>query len=198
MQDIQNHSATASIALSNEKTVVPGFSNAEFVKLCGFRTDATGSELADLARKLTRGGSYINKSVLSHPSLTFEPFYFFFYGSLQAKKTLMRACRLEDPNPALIPASITGWKVMMWGRYPSLIPAEGNEVKGMCWKCEEPKHVALLRFYETDAYRMESCKITTDGGEVIEEGRVFVSAVPEELAEGSFDLASYIGSYNNS
>ncbi|KAI1467084.1 uncharacterized protein F4812DRAFT_459931 [Daldinia caldariorum] len=183
---------------SSEKTVVPGISNAEFVKLCGFRTNATGSELAELARKLTGGGSYINKSVIGHPSLTFEPFYFFFYGSLQAEKTLMRACRLTDPNLTLIPASITGWKVMMWGRYPSLIPAEGNEVKGMCWKCEKPKHVALLRFYETDAYRMEFCKITTGTGGVIENGRVFVSAVPEDLVEGTFDLLSYIGSYNNS
>ncbi|KAI1655071.1 hypothetical protein F4813DRAFT_368530 [Daldinia decipiens] len=81
---------------------------------------------------------------------------------------------------------------MMWGSFPALVPAEGNEVKGMCWKCESPEYVGSLRRYETDAYRMEVCKITTDEGEVIENGRIFVSTDLENLHEGGFDLQSYI------
>ncbi|KAI0851038.1 hypothetical protein F5Y00DRAFT_231545 [Daldinia vernicosa] len=81
----------------------------------------------------------------------------------------------------------------MWGQFPALVPSEGNEVKGMCWKCESPEYVGSLRRYETDAYRMEFCEITTDEGEVIENGRVFVSTELEgDLSEGSFDLRSYI------
>ncbi|KAI1484051.1 hypothetical protein F4774DRAFT_423535 [Daldinia eschscholtzii] len=184
---------------NSEDSVVPGISNADYVKLCGFRTEATGSMLADLAQKLSKARGLFDKSVINHPRMTFEPFYFFFYGSLQAQRTLMRACRLDDPHPTLVPASIKGWRTKMWGQYPALVAAEGNEVKGMCWKCEKPEHVGHLRVYETDAYRMEFCKITTEKGEVIENGRVFVSTEPEEmLTEGSFDLAWYTESYSNS
>ncbi|KAI1645370.1 hypothetical protein F4815DRAFT_475693 [Daldinia loculata] len=87
---------------------------------------------------------------------------------------------------------------MMWGEFPALVPAEGNEVKGMCWKCESPEHVGSLRSYETNAYRMEVCEIITDEGEVIENGRIFVSAKMEEgLREGGFDLKSYIRRHAN-
>ncbi|KAI0115220.1 hypothetical protein F4814DRAFT_418676 [Daldinia grandis] len=80
---------------------------------------------------------------------------------------------------------------MMWGEFPALIPAKDSEVEGMCWKCESPEHVGLLRRYETGAYRMEACDITTDEGEVIENGRIFVST-GLDLSEGRFDLKSYV------
>lgn len=99
---------------TTDKTGVPEINNTdaknrEFVQLCGFRTEATGLILADLAQKLTRAYP-VSKYVINHPSVTFEPFYFFFYGSLQAKRTLVRVCDLDDENPTLIPASIKGWR----------------------------------------------------------------------------------------
>ncbi|KAI2630834.1 hypothetical protein GGR54DRAFT_584363 [Hypoxylon sp. NC1633] len=80
---------------------------------------------------------------------------------------------------------------MMWGQYPALVPQEGSEVKGMYWKCEDPIHVSDLCRYESDAYRMEFCKITTADGDVIENGRIFVAADLEDLEEGVFDLAEW-------
>ncbi|KAI8964090.1 hypothetical protein F5Y11DRAFT_345828 [Daldinia sp. FL1419] len=170
--------------------------NRELLKLWGFHTDASDAVVAGIARGLKSAFPY-NRPVLSHPALTFEPLYFFFYGSLQARKTLVRVCGLEDENPTLIPASIKGWKMMMWGAYPALVPQEGNEVKGMCWKCEDPEHINNLKWYETEAYRMERCKITTNEGEVIENGRIFVASGTKELSEGAFDLEAYIDHYGN-
>ncbi|KAI0382973.1 hypothetical protein F5Y04DRAFT_251538 [Hypomontagnella monticulosa] len=81
---------------------------------------------------------------------------------------------------------------MMMGPFPALIPDEDSKVKGMCWKCEEPRHVANLRRYETKSYRMEYCEIIKEDGKIIENGRVFVSTLDMDyLDEGAFDLDEF-------
>ncbi|KAI0841641.1 hypothetical protein F5Y06DRAFT_259986 [Hypoxylon sp. FL0890] len=87
---------------------------------------------------------------------------------------------------------------MLWGRYPALVPKAGNVVKGMYWKCEDPQHVRRLCDYEGHAYRMEFCKITTDQGEVIENGRTFVSTSDKsELEAGTWNLQEFLDVWNH-
>ncbi|KAI0887538.1 uncharacterized protein GGS22DRAFT_157418 [Annulohypoxylon maeteangense] len=82
---------------------------------------------------------------------------------------------------------------MMWSIYPALVPKEGNVVKGKYWKCERIEDVGSLCNYETNAYRMEFCDIATEEGNVIKDGRIFVSTMDRSnLDEGSFDLEKFV------
>ncbi|KAI1426714.1 hypothetical protein F5Y12DRAFT_253242 [Xylaria sp. FL1777] len=154
------------------------------------------------------------------PVITFKPFYFFFYGSLQIRSILQCVCdtpddddssTLEDNNKeddddddAVVVlrerASIEGWKIKMWGPYPALIPAAPDEKKpvhGVAWLCERPEHVAKLCMYETRAYRMAYCNIMVpaadgDGIETLENARTFVSTVDhDQLTDGEFSIEAY-------
>ncbi|KAI1200075.1 hypothetical protein F5X97DRAFT_294806 [Nemania serpens] len=145
---------------------------------------------------------------------TFEPFYFFFYGSLQIRSVLRNVCDIEadedDEDDAAIflpDASIFGWEVKMWGCFPALVPAiadadaddedEGGLVDGVAWLCEKHEHVARLCRYETEAYRMAYCDVWVpaadgDGVEVLGNARTFVSVLAaEELGRGAFDVDAY-------
>lgn len=190
--------------------------NLAILEVRGFRTTATGHELYRLATSAlnnffpsalvehaTRGrGPFIPVNGAQHATASFEPFYFFFYGSLQVPNVLKRICDLEgdvyDANPLRGDAKIGGWRIKMWGPFPALVPTSQYHelVKGMAWKCEDPRHVAKLCMYETNAYRMAYCTITVptaDGREVetIENARTFVSTLDQELDEGEFDLDQY-------
>ncbi|KAF2963159.1 hypothetical protein GQX73_g10418 [Xylaria multiplex] len=138
--------------------------------------------------------------------ITFEPFYFFFYGSLQIREVLQRICKIPDGEsedkkngPIILHerAVIHGWKVKLWGPFPALVPAAVDDtegVQGMAWFCEKPEHVARLCAYETDAYRMAYCDIllpsTGDVVEVLENARTFVSTLgDDELEDGEFNIA---------
>jgi hypothetical protein len=137
-----------------------------------------------------------SEAVASAP-LVFKPFHFFFYGSLQSRGQLRNVCCIPgDVAVVLEPASIEGWRAMMWGRYPALVPAEDDEVEGevegMVWKCDRPDYANRLGCYETSAYHLQRTEIKTESGELIENGRVFVYADgPEGLRPGVFDLAAY-------
>ncbi|KAI1096581.1 hypothetical protein F5B19DRAFT_437127 [Rostrohypoxylon terebratum] len=171
--------------------------NKNILRLFGYHVnteaEVDGAQLAMLASAAE------SRKVRGSPVLTFEPFYFFFYGSLQHPKVLTNVTKKgakrssSEPEPVLKPGSIKDWKIMMWGPYPALIPKEGNKVEGKYWKCESIEEVYNLCYYETDAYRMEFCDITTEEGEVIKDGRVFVSTDEDgsELTEGCFDLEEY-------
>ncbi|KAI0146042.1 hypothetical protein F4776DRAFT_609137 [Hypoxylon sp. NC0597] len=162
--------------------------NREILRLYGLTSSATGSDLAKLAE---RAGTWHITS-LDDTKATFEPFYFFFYGSLQVPRILRDVCDLGGPEPEMKGASIKDWETKIWGVYPALVPKAGNVVKGMYWKCEKPDYVGRLCWYESGAYRMEHCTITTDEGEVIENGRTFVSTLdPSKLKEGTFDLERF-------
>ncbi|KAK5627766.1 hypothetical protein RRF57_003481 [Xylaria bambusicola] len=141
--------------------------------------------------------------IATTPTITFTPFYFFFYGSLQIPEVLHAVCDMPEGSPELIlrsGASIKDWKVRMWGPFPALVPAfkEDDAVEGVVWLCESPEHVASLCHYETDMYRIAYCDVTLpkengDGEEVIENARMFVSTFkPDELGPGEFDKEAYL------
>lgn len=63
---------------------------------------------------------------------------------------------------------------MLWTcTFAVIVPDEGSTVKGVCWKCEDPQALADIYEYTPDVLRLEFCRITTEEGEVIENGRVF-------------------------
>ncbi|RYP80022.1 hypothetical protein DL769_002666 [Monosporascus sp. CRB-8-3] len=188
--------------------------NARILALRGYKTTATDTQLWQLACR-AEGGFVLDSSSPSPPwghrcdlgfdieennadnvDVVFEPFHFFFYGSLQDAGQIRRVCGLDAsalPPGALQPATIRGWRVKMWGPFPALVPADADaEVRGVVWKCEAGAHVSRLCFYETDNYRLEFVDIKKDDGEVIKDGRTFVHAGdPADLVEGSFDLAQW-------
>ncbi|RYO93096.1 hypothetical protein DL763_004492 [Monosporascus cannonballus] len=190
--------------------------NVRILALRGYKTTATGTQLWQLACR-AEGGSVLDSSpssrwgrrrdfgfdieednadISGNVDVVFEPFYFFFYGSLQDPGQICRVCGLDSselPPSVLQPATIRGWRVKMWGPFPALVPADADaEVRGVVWKCEAAAHVSRLCFYETDNYRLEFVDIKKDDGEVIKDGRTFVHAGdPEDLEEGSFDLVQW-------
>ncbi|KAI1122920.1 hypothetical protein F5Y10DRAFT_252989 [Nemania abortiva] len=146
------------------------------------------------------------------PVITFKPFYFFFYGSLQVRNVLNRVCvirkrglfgvpQLVDEEPEestyIENAHITGWTMKMWGPYPALIPDDNGAVSGVAWLCEKPEYVGRLESYESSAYRMAFCDISVpsadgSGVEIIRNARTFVSTLnADELEDGEFDLSAY-------
>ncbi|RYP67423.1 hypothetical protein DL771_007254 [Monosporascus sp. 5C6A] len=187
--------------------------NARILALRGYKTTATDTLLWQLACRAEGGfvldssspspwanrrdfGFDIEENSADGVDVVFEPFHFFFYGSLQDPGQIRRVCGLDAsalPPGALQPATIRGWRVKMWGPFPALVPAAADaEVRGVAWKCEVGAHVSRLCFYETDNYRLEFVGIKKDDGDVIKDGRTFVYAGdPADLEEGSFDLAQW-------
>ncbi|KAH8158514.1 hypothetical protein CIB48_g9735 [Xylaria polymorpha] len=204
--------------------------NASILAVRGLHTTATGNDLLDLADMAllnfeipaqlqhvsgndadliaAPGTDAVNATVATSaaaraPTVTFKPFYFFFYGSLQIPDVLQSVCEIEDKNSITLQknSSIEGWKYKMWGPYPALVPAaagdENGHVEGTLWFCEKPEHVARLCTYETDAYRMAYCNVlataAADGTSVvIENARTFVFNQNYNLLEdGNFNVATY-------
>ncbi|KAI1365227.1 hypothetical protein F5Y08DRAFT_338937 [Xylaria arbuscula] len=174
--------------------------NATILEVRGWRTTATGDRLLDLATS-----ALFYNCIFNAPDIltSWTPFYFFFYGTLQVPHVLQTVCRLSpaqyNANPLCPGAQLMGWRVMMWGQFPALVPANADDdpVPGKVWKCEDPMHLRRLCGYEGTAYRMAYCTIrvpAADGSgrvETIYRARTFVSAVPDDLEEGSFNLAPY-------
>ncbi|KAI0191132.1 hypothetical protein EV127DRAFT_480502 [Xylaria flabelliformis] len=199
--------------------------NASILAVRGLHTTATGNELFDLADLALRnfeipttpyytrgnrtdpmGSSDIGLSkaaAVTGEALSaitiFEPFYFFFYGSLQILDVLQSVCEIEDENSIFLrkDASIVGWEYKMWGPFPALVPAAEGHVEGTLWLCEKPEHVAKLSTYETSAYCMAYCDVFVPSAdesytEVIRNARTFVNnQTPDELTDGYFDVAGY-------
>ncbi|KAG0649331.1 hypothetical protein D0Z07_4135 [Hyphodiscus hymeniophilus] len=106
----------------------------------------------------------------------FRPQYFFLYGSLMDTKQLRKILRQEE-TPILQPASIEGWEVMMWGRYPALIFKPNSTTHGVACEIRKRREVEYLQQFD-------------DGREV--PGKTFVwNAGMEELKEASFDLKDW-------
>ncbi|KAI0097607.1 hypothetical protein GGR51DRAFT_577906 [Nemania sp. FL0031] len=193
--------------------------NTSILAVRGIRTTATGDALYELAKKALRneefdvGRSRFPSTSSEEPVVTFEPFYFFFYGSLQDRSMLRQVVGIPDRglfNRLYYPeddapdntiyiqnASITGWKVRMWGPYPALVPADDGTARGLAWLCEKPEYVPRLASYESDAYRMAYCDISVpaadgNGVEILRNARTFVTALDDnELEDGEFNLDEY-------
>ena len=123
----------------------------------------------------------------------FEPCHMFFYGSLMDPEVLQAVLRLPDPPTTTTPATIDGYKIKMWGIYPTLVPAQGT-VSGVVWKLESKEHFQRLVMYESSAYTWSNCSAKLEDGTVLSGCRTFVwagSPDDENLKEGNFDLEQY-------
>lgn len=126
----------------------------------------------------------------SPPPYTYTPMPFFFYGSLTDPLRLQEVLRLAAP-PVLKPASVQCYKIMLWGQIPALVRGSiNNHVDGMTFVVETEEQENMLKYYETDAYRIEGTRVSVDGEVVI--GRTFVWASdPTELEEGTWSLEEW-------
>ncbi|ROV93306.1 hypothetical protein VSDG_06897 [Cytospora chrysosperma] len=126
---------------------------------------------------------------------TSSPPTFFFYGSLMDPDVL-RVIAVTSAEPELHKASIKGFKLKMWGFYPTLIPGSADDtVQGMYWQAENTRQRDLLQRYETHRYKPAPCEISIEGeGRTIENGLTFVWAgdpASNELKDGEFLLERY-------
>lgn len=126
---------------------------------------------------------------------TSSPPTFFFYGSLMDPDVL-RVIAVTSAEPELHKASIKGFKLKMWGFYPTLIPGSADDtVQGMYWQAENTRQRDLLQRYETHRYKPVPCEISIEGeGRTIENGLTFVWAgdpASNELKDGEFLLERY-------
>ncbi|RAR08644.1 zinc cadmium resistance protein [Stemphylium lycopersici] len=131
------------------------------------------------------------------PGEPFHPFYMFFYGSLMDPEVLQAILNLPE-LPTTKRGSISGWRIKMWGMYPTLIPLSchsSGSVTGTAWKLTEEAQFDRLAAYETAAYRWDEWDMVLEGGgEVLRGCRVFCWAGDpgsKELEDGSFDLERY-------
>lgn len=120
---------------------------------------------------------------------------FFFYGSLM-DPDVVRVIAGTSAEPELHKASIKGFKLKMWGFYPTLVPGSVEDtVQGMYWQAENTRQRDLIQRYETHRYKPAPCEISVDGDRrTIENGLTFVWAgdpASNELKDGEFLLERY-------
>jgi hypothetical protein len=115
---------------------------------------------------------------------------FFFYGSLTDPLRLQEVLQLPAP-PVLKPATVRSCKIMLWGQYPALVDGPtGSYVNGMAYVVETEQQQKMLKYYETDVYRVRGIRITVEGKDV--PGRTFMWASdPTELVEGTWSLEEW-------
>lgn len=126
----------------------------------------------------------------SRPPYTYTSMPFFFYGSLTDPLRLQEILQLPEP-PVLKTASVQCYRIMLWGQYPALVHGPINShVDGMAFVVETEEQEKMLKYYETDAYRIEGVRISVDGK--LMSGRTFVWASdPTELVEGTWSLEEW-------
>lgn len=120
---------------------------------------------------------------------TYEPVYYFFYGTLMKPEILKGVLGLET-KPVLRPAKVQGYELSHWGQYRALIDGEpNNEVSGCAYMVRPVDEEHKLAYYETSAYRLVPCKVhfTDREGEPVA-GRIFIYAGDARaLKQGCFD-----------
>jgi hypothetical protein len=117
----------------------------------------------------------------------------FFYGSVMDPEVIRAIHNLAEP-PAAKPATISGFRIKMWGAYPTLIPSTSERVAGSVWEVTSEEHLDLLAAYETAAYTLVKCEAGWEDATVLEHCRTFCragKADSSELEDGSFDLQRY-------
>lgn len=128
------------------------------------------------------------------PGLEANPKNLFFYGSLM-DPDVIRVIAETSTEPELHKASIHGFKLEMWGFYPTLVPGDTRDtVYGVYWQAESNRQLGLLQRYETHRYKLVTCAIYVDDGSIIEDGLTFVWASDpgsSELKDGEFLLERY-------
>lgn len=122
----------------------------------------------------------------------FRPTFFFFYGTLMDPEVLQQILSLDE-LPRIEKATITKFKIKMWGIYPALVGACDGVVTGTIWQVANVDQFIRLARYETSAYTPCEVEIMRQDGE-IEHGKSFRWAGDpnsSDLEEGSFSLDLY-------
>lgn len=163
---------------------IPTFEEQEAMKEAMMKMPQAQPEYMDMIMNLYR-----------QPDLASEPKNLFFYGSLM-DPDVIRVITETSTEPELHKASIHGFKLKMWGFYPTLVPGNtGDTVHGVYWQAENNRQLGLLQRYETHRYKPAPCSIHIEkDGCIIEDGLTFVWAGdPEsnELKAGEFLLERY-------
>src|ERR1700753_1726233 len=96
----------------------------------------------------------------------FRPTFFFFYGTLMDPEVLQHILNL-DKLPQVETATITNFKVKMWGIYPTLVDACGGIVSGTIWQVANVDQCIRLARYETSAYTPCEVEIMRQDGEIV-------------------------------
>jgi hypothetical protein len=121
-----------------------------------------------------------------------KPTMLFFYGKNMDPEVLQVIMKSPD-SLHLKPASISGWKMKMWGIYPAIVPSEADSrIKGMAYLVESEDQYNHLAGYEIPQYVASPCKITIDGEQDIVNGETFAwNGALSDLVDGAFDLLDY-------
>lgn len=120
----------------------------------------------------------------------------FFYGSLMDPDVVRVIAEISAAEPQLLKASIRGFKLKMWGVYPTLVPGFAEDtVQGVYWQAENMRQIDLIQRYETHRYKPATCVISVgEDARTIEDGQTFVWAgdpASKELKDGEFLLERY-------
>ncbi|KAG8896199.1 hypothetical protein FRB99_009019, partial [Tulasnella sp. 403] len=106
----------------------------------------------------------------------FQPRLCFFYGTLMLPHILRQVLRMDD-LPSLTNARLRGYKMKMWGPYPTLLPLESDEasgdvevppIRGRVYLVTQSAHIRSLERYETENYRLVECELEVE--EQVSEG----------------------------
>jgi len=140
-------------------------------------------------RKFLKGEAFVPPSDRDN-FVGFRPHHIFLYGTLMDPVQLRNLLQLEN-TPTLQPATIVGWKIMLWGQYPTLVFKPGNIIHGMAYEVQKESQMEYLKYYETEAYKVKGCNIKLgDGTEA--PGETFIyNGDSNLLKEGSFDLKDW-------
>ncbi|KAF2749893.1 hypothetical protein M011DRAFT_465552 [Sporormia fimetaria CBS 119925] len=123
---------------------------------------------------------------------TFKPINMFFYGSLSDPEVLQAVLNLSE-RPTLKPATISGFRIKLWGIYPALVPCQSGSVTGSLWTVTSGAHFGRLVAYETAAYKVNKCQGVSEGAPLKNCFTFCWAGHPEstELEEGIWDLKHY-------
>ncbi len=100
------------------------------------------------------------------------PSNYFFYGSLMDPTRISGVLQL-DTNPAFVPATVMGYRLMLWGPYPALIPLIGETVSGLMYEIQTEEDAQRLQRYETNNYAPQDCSIKLEDG-TVKDGQTFI------------------------
>ncbi|RDW59553.1 hypothetical protein BP6252_12640 [Coleophoma cylindrospora] len=146
-------------------------------------------KLSLIDRKFLKGEAFVPPSDRDN-FVGFRPHYIFLYGTLMDPMQLRKVLQLEN-TPTFQPATIVGWKIMLWGHYPALVFNPGNVIHGMAYEVQKELHIEYLKYYETEVYKIKGCTIKFNNGTEVP-GKTFIyNGDKSLLKEGSFDLKDW-------
>jgi gamma-glutamylcyclotransferase (GGCT)/AIG2-like uncharacterized protein YtfP len=125
-----------------------------------------------------------------------QPRVYFVYGSLMDPATLQAVIAARQP-PVLRPATICGYHIKMWGRYPALLDKRPLlTIHGMAFEIDDSEHIDQIRQrlqdYEGPNYAPLGVLVQYEGEEERVRARTFEWVGDDsELKDGVFDLKDY-------